>query len=152
MPNLQRLEALLAEQLRRDRAKPSRRRPGPDGTIIVTPGGRSCGLALAIEHITGEDTDTIINRLVNEEESVTTEPAQQFGLGTPASAFGPRGVIARPEVTASGNIVLGCGNELETGGWTKSVHVTLQPDEAIALYEALGVALADAWAARAKNA
>jgi hypothetical protein len=77
---LTRIEEKLRAQLRRDRAKPSRRvGVEPDGTIIVNPSGIACGLAIAIEHLTGEDSDTILKRVGDSLEPVPApapEPAE----------------------------------------------------------------------------
>lgn len=65
---------------------------------------------------------------------MTTE---SFGWKTTPSFFGPRGIVARPERSASGNIVLRCGNDLVGGGWQQSVHVVLTPEEAAEFIAAL---------------
>lgn len=51
---LARMERLLADSLRRDRAKPSRRSTTDDGVVVVNVSGLSVGLAHAIESLTGE--------------------------------------------------------------------------------------------------
>lgn len=62
--NVRMLENKLREQLEKDRRRPSRRRVSEDQEkYIVTPSGRSCGLALAISLQTGEDDEDIMNRV-----------------------------------------------------------------------------------------
>lgn len=55
-----------------------------------------------------------------------------FGLTIEPSPYGPRGVIARPEQSFTGNIILRAGNEHEAG-WSQSVYVVMTPDEAMEL-------------------
>lgn len=55
----------------------------------------------------------------------------------------PRDILGNVRDTASGNIVLEIGHELEHGGlWTKSGHIVLTPTEASVLGSLL-IALAD---------
>lgn len=68
-----------------------------------------------------------------------------YGLVTERTDWTPtRSMIAEPEVSASGNLVLRIGHENERaeGGWQQTEHVVMVPDEAIrfarACLEALG--------------
>jgi hypothetical protein len=64
---------------------------------------------------------------------VHTDPTthSSFGREIPPSQFGPRGIIAAPERSAAGNLVLRCGNENDDGnGWHQVAHVVMTPDEA----------------------
>ncbi len=61
--NTRAIEDRLIEQLRRDRAHPSRQHFDGDVTI-VSPSGTAVGLAIAISDRTGEDTNDIMNRVM----------------------------------------------------------------------------------------
>jgi hypothetical protein len=56
-----------------------------------------------------------------------------YGLAIPRSRWGPLGVISSPERSCAGNIVFHVGHEIPEGGWTKSEHVVLTPEEARAV-------------------
>jgi hypothetical protein len=61
-----------------------------------------------------------------------------WGWDIPASQFGPRGVIARPERSATGNIILRVGTAFPgDNGWEQTVHVVLTPTEARQFLHAL---------------
>lgn len=62
---------------------------------------------------------------------------RQYGFDVGGSAYAPRGIVAAPERTLTGNIVLRAGNELPEGGWTQSVYVVLSPAEAVEFIAAL---------------
>lgn len=62
MTALWELEQRLRDQLIADRKHPSRCRREGD-TITVTPSGTACGLAIAIGVVTGEDNETIYERI-----------------------------------------------------------------------------------------
>ncbi len=68
----------------------------------------------------------------------TDSERQNFGWEVGPSEYGPRGIIARPETSAVGNVVLQVGNESEGGGWFKVAHVVLTPTEAAEFYAILG--------------
>lgn len=65
----------------------------------------------------------------------TVAPPTSYGWATGPSKFGPRGVIARPERSGTGNVILRAGNEVDPPGlgWTQVAHVVLEPEEARAL-------------------
>ena len=59
-----------------------------------------------------------------------------FGLTIEPSPYGPRGVVAAPEQSITGNIILRAGNEnRDSSSWSQSVHVVLTPDEAVELID-----------------
>lgn len=61
-------------------------------------------------------------------------PTTIFGVQVPQSEWTPlRSVIAQPERSAAGNIVLRIGRELSAGGWHQTQQVVLTPQEASAL-------------------
>lgn len=79
---------------------------------------------------------------------MSSSEKQNFGWDNPPSPYGRKGVIARPEKSAKGNVILRCGNELEGGGWEQSVYVVLTPGEAREFYDAFGeqIERPDRWA------
>lgn len=55
---------------------------------------------------------------------------QNFGWDVGPTAYGPRGIIARPHLSMAGNLVLEVGHESTDGeGWFKTTHVVLTPEE-----------------------
>lgn len=68
-----------------------------------------------------------------------------YGLQIGRSKYFPlRSVIADPEVSAAGNVILRVGRELDAGGWSRSEHVVLTVEDAEGLQEALTDALLEA--------
>lgn len=53
-----------------------------------------------------------------------------YGFAVGPTPYGPLGIISSPEQSHAGNIVFHVGHEIPEGGWTKSEHVVLTPDEA----------------------
>ena len=79
-------------------------------------------------------------KLRPESEADAVPHHTSFGWEVGPSEFGPRGIIAVPELSMAGNIVLHVGNEntgpedrLAPGGWFKVAHVVLTPAETIEL-------------------
>lgn len=72
--------------------------------------------------------------------TTTPEPTAErknFGWDVGVTAFGARGIIARPHTSMAGNVILEVGNENETGGWHKVAHVVLTPEETVEFIAAL---------------
>lgn len=81
-------------------------------------------------------------------QATTTDP-DSYGRVIEPSKWGPRGVIGRPEVSVSGNLILRVGTENGPGeGWSQSCHVVLTPEEGRQLIGAavalLGLSAVDA--------
>lgn len=56
---------------------------------------------------------------------------KSYGLSIePGELFPTRGVISEPERTVIGNLAFAAGNSIREGGWLKSVHCIMLPDEA----------------------
>jgi hypothetical protein len=69
----------------------------------------------------------------------TPKERQNFGFDVGPMHFGRAGIIARPtERSMTGNFILEAGPALRNGGWTKSLHIVLTPDEAREFHAALG--------------
>lgn len=59
-----------------------------------------------------------------------------YGTNVPSSEWRPlRSIIASPEVSASGNVILRVGREHPTGGWEQTEYVVLTAVEASELAE-----------------
>lgn len=68
-----------------------------------------------------------------------THERQSFGFDVSPSIYGRSGIIARPtQTSAAGNIILEAGPPLAEGGWHKTLHIVLTPDEAAEFHAALG--------------
>lgn len=67
------------------------------------------------------------------------ESRLRFGWDTGRSSYFPRGIVAAPERSLTGNIILRVGNENpgEGNGWSQVAHVVLTPDEASELAAAI---------------
>jgi hypothetical protein len=78
---------------------------------------------------------------------MATTPRTSFGWETD-SAFGPRAIIATPERSMAGNIVLRAGPAYEDGGWSQSLHIVLTPTEAAELVAAIQAQIGDDTSAR----
>jgi len=63
-----------------------------------------------------------------------------YGFQVAPSSFGPRGVIASPEFSEKGNVILRVGRE-NAHGWEQTEHVVLTPREAIELIGAIQVTM-----------
>lgn len=90
--NPDRLKQALADQLALDSQKPSRTTPQPDGTVLVRPSGRAAGLAITIEHCTGEDYDDIIQAGLDTLGTIEVGP-------TPAPQAQPWSITFRGTIT-----------------------------------------------------
>lgn len=58
-----------------------------------------------------------------------TAVRSSYGWDVGPSVYGPSGIIARPERSSAGNVVLHVGETIDAGGWHKVAHVVLSPDE-----------------------
>lgn len=71
-------------------------------------------------------------------ESTTPKERHAFGLDVARNDL-QAGVIARPtERSMSGNFIFEAGQSLASGGWYKTLHIVLTPDEAAEFHAALG--------------
>jgi hypothetical protein len=68
-----------------------------------------------------------------------TDRNRSYGWNEPRSVYGPQGIVAQPERTSTGNVVLRAGNENDGpgSGWTQSVYIVLTPAEASDLAAAI---------------
>jgi hypothetical protein len=60
-----------------------------------------------------------------------------YGSKIPAYQAYPPGLIAEPELSPSGNVVLRVGRPIEPDGWQQTEHVVLTRGEALDLCDAI---------------
>ena len=84
------LKARLVEQVAKDKAHPSRCTldPTDPSVILVKVSGTACGLAVAIEHQTGEDFDAIMAEAFGTIN--TLNPGEAPNLPLPSATGGTR--------------------------------------------------------------